>query len=116
MRISDWSSDVCSSDLQPQGAQKSITRVDRAAKGQDAPATPFLDPIDQPVTLAAFRGKPLIVNLWATWCAPCLTEMPSLDRLAGQLDGKVQLIVVSADIEGKSEEHTSELQSLLRRS
>src|SRR3546814_3107048 len=101
MRISDWSSDVCSSDLQPQGAQKSITRVDRAAKGQDAPATPFLDPIDQPVTLAAFRGKPLIVNLWATWCAPCLTEMPSLDRLAGQLDGKVQLIVVSADIEGR---------------
>lgn len=86
---------------QPQGAQKSITRVDRAAKGQDAPATPFLDPIDQPVTLAAFRGKPLIVNLWATWCAPCLTEMPSLDRLAGQLDGKVQLIVVSADIEGR---------------
>src|SRR3546814_15452940 len=56
---------------------------------------------DQPVTLAAFRGKPLIVNLWATWCAPCLTEMPSLDRLAGQLGGKAQLIVLSVDLEGR---------------
>src|SRR3546814_4228937 len=61
---------------QPQGAQKSITRVDRAAKGQDAPATPFLDPIDPPVTLAPFRGKPLIVNLWATWCPPPPPQTP----------------------------------------
>lgn len=87
---------------QPQGkAQGPIAKIDRATNGQDAPATPFLDPKDQPVTLATFRGKPLVVNLWATWCAPCLVEMPSLDRLAGQLDGKAQLIVVSVDLEGR---------------
>lgn len=85
---------------QPQ-EQASIARIDRSLAGQEAPATPFLGPQDQPVTLAAFRGKPLIVNLWATWCAPCLTEMPSLDRLAGQLGGKAQLIVLSVDLEGR---------------
>src|SRR3546814_20977774 len=82
---------------QPQ-EQASIARIDRSLAGQEAPATPFLGPQDQPVTPAAFRGKPLIVNLWATWCAPCLTDMPSLDRLAGQLGGRAQLIVLSVDL------------------
>src|SRR3546814_9025952 len=110
---------------QPQ-EQASIARIDRSLAGQEAPATPFLGPQDQPVTLAAFRGKPLIVNLWATWCAPCLTEMPSLDRLAGQLGGKAPLIVLSVDLEGRkavtpyfqkrSEGHKSELQQLMRTS
>ena len=89
---------------EPQESVSGIAKIDSSARGHEAPATPFLDAQDQPVTLAAFRGKPLIVNLWATWCAPCLKEMPALDRLAGQLDregGKVRLIAVSVDIEGR---------------
>lgn len=39
----------------------------------------------QPRTLADFAGRPLIVNLWASWCAPCLDEMPALDALAREL-------------------------------
>src|SRR3546814_4306206 len=54
---------------QPQ-EQASIARIDRSLAGQEAPATPFLGPKDQPVTLAAFRGKPMHANLLATWCAP----------------------------------------------
>src|SRR3546814_13826243 len=54
--------------------QASIARIDRSLAGQEAPATPLLGPQDQPVTLAAFRGKPLIVTLWATSCALCMPE------------------------------------------
>lgn len=39
----------------------------------------------QPRTLADFTGRPLLVNLWASWCAPCRVEMPSLNALAQQL-------------------------------
>ena len=34
------------------------------------------------VALSAFRGRPLVLNFWATWCAPCVAELPDLDRLA----------------------------------
>src|SRR5690349_10310101 len=50
---------------------------------QPAPETGFTDIDGKPASLAAFTGKPTVVNLWATWCEPCLKEMPSLERLQG---------------------------------
>ena len=52
------------------------------------------------VKLAQFQGRPTVVNLWATWCAPCKAEMPALDRYAARAKGKVNVITVSQDIEG----------------
>jgi thiol-disulfide isomerase/thioredoxin len=43
--------------------------------------------------LSEFRGKPLVINVWASWCAPCRQEMASLDRLA-QLSGGKQFAVI----------------------
>jgi thiol-disulfide isomerase/thioredoxin len=37
-----------------------------------------------PLAMAAWRGRPLLLNFWATWCAPCITEMPLLDRFASE--------------------------------
>lgn len=77
-----------------------VGTVDRSKKGEAAPDYGFLDPAGKPVTLAAFRGKPLLVNLWATWCAPCVREMPTLDRLAVREKDKLQVLVISQDLDG----------------
>jgi thiol-disulfide isomerase/thioredoxin len=57
---------------------------------------------EQPTNLAVYKGKPVIVNLWATWCGPCVTEMPSLVKLAGHLkDQGVAVVAISEDRGGK---------------
>src|SRR5215211_896261 len=51
------------------------------------PSLTFNDPEGRPITLAAFKGRTVLLNLWATWCVPCRHEMPALDRLQGELGG-----------------------------
>jgi thiol-disulfide isomerase/thioredoxin len=76
-------------------------RLDRSRAGTPAPTNSFQDPQGRPTTLAAFRGRPLLVNLWATWCGPCVVEMPALDRLAAAQDGRVQVLAISQDTDGR---------------
>lgn len=58
----------------------------------------FSGPDGQPLTLAAFAGKVTLLNVWATWCAPCRQEMPALDRLQAALGGDAFSVVpVSID-------------------
>ncbi len=47
----------------------------------------FTDSLGQPTDLAAFRGRVVLLNIWATWCAPCREELPTLDALQAQLGG-----------------------------
>ncbi len=66
--------------------------------GQKLPTLDVLDLQGRPVTLAPQPGKLLIINLWATWCAPCRHEMPSLQRLARKLgDDRLTLVGLSVD-------------------
>lgn len=63
-----------------------------------APATPFVDAAGKTHTLADFKGKALVVNLWATWCAPCVQEMPTLAKLADETRGQnVIILPISLD-------------------
>jgi thiol-disulfide isomerase/thioredoxin len=83
--------------------------VDRAAKGEVAalavakPSKPvtqlaFSGPDGQPETLDAFKGRVVLLNLWATWCVPCRQEMPALDRLEAKLGGKdFHVVAVNID-------------------
>ena len=73
--------------------------VDISERGAPMPKDAFVAPDDKSVTLASFRGKPLLVNLWATWCVPCVREMPSLDRLAARTRGKLRVLAVNQDSE-----------------
>ena len=62
---------------------------------------PFADAEGKPVTLDRYRGKVLLVNFWATWCAPCIHEMPTLDRLQKALGGAdFAVLTVSLDRKG----------------
>ncbi len=76
-------------------------RLDRSHAGEAAPATAFEDPEGKPASLADFRGRPVLLNLWATWCAPCIAEMPTLDRLAAREAGRLHVLTVSQDLDGR---------------
>jgi thiol-disulfide isomerase/thioredoxin len=74
-------------------------RLDRSHAGAAAPDTAFEDGNGRPVRLSAFRGRPLLVNLWATWCGPCVVEMPSLDALAQRQSEAIKVLTISQDAE-----------------
>lgn len=65
--------------------------------------SPFVDAHGAAVGIKSFRGKIVILNLWAPWCVPCLKEMPSLDRLAASLPAdKFAVVAVTQDPPGES--------------
>jgi len=72
-----------------------------AAAARDVPQMTFLGPAERPYTLEEFRGKLVLVNIWATWCAPCREEMPALDRLQQALGGPdFEVVALSIDKDG----------------
>lgn len=86
-------------EAQPQAssADSPAAGVDRSHKGSELPDFVLTDPTGKKLELTNLKGKPLLVNLWATWCAPCVAELPALDRLAGTLDGKVKVLTINQD-------------------
>jgi thiol-disulfide isomerase/thioredoxin len=80
-------------DAAPVGA------VVRKFAGTPLPAMQFSNADGAVLDLAAQDG-PVLINLWATWCAPCVVEMPQLDALAADLEGEVRVVTISQDIRG----------------
>ena len=71
------------------------------ASPRPLPEIAFVDGAGKPVTLAAFRGRTVLLNVWATWCPPCREEMPSLDRLQKALGGPAfEVVALSIDAGG----------------
>ncbi|RST51904.1 TlpA family protein disulfide reductase [Variovorax sp. MHTC-1] len=61
----------------------------------------FSDGEGKPTSLAAFRGRFVLLNVWATWCPPCVEEMPTLDRLQATLGGPgFEVVALSVDRSG----------------
>jgi thiol-disulfide isomerase/thioredoxin len=91
-------------------ASKAVTeRLAPLAKGQVAavgvshapkppPVISFAGDDGQPKSLSDFKGKMILVNLWATWCVPCRQEMPALDKLQADLGGSdFQVVAINVD-------------------
>lgn len=75
--------------------------VDRASAPVAAPAFALADLSGQRVSLASLSGKVVLLNFWATWCVPCRTEMPGMERLWQRYrDRGLAIVAVSVDEEG----------------
>jgi thiol-disulfide isomerase/thioredoxin len=71
-----------------------------AFPARGAPDVPF-ELAGKELALADFKGKTILVNFWATWCAPCLKELPSLDALQAELGGPdFEVVAIAADPRG----------------
>ena len=64
------------------------------------PAFRLEDPAGAVLDSATLAGTPVLLNLWATWCAPCVKEMPLLDSLAADYEGRLKVLTVSEDMQG----------------
>lgn len=84
--------------------------VSRSGTGKDAAVSELYalslpDPAGKTQTLKQWQGKVLVVNFWATWCPPCLKEMPGFSRLQRQYADKgVQFVGIGIDSPGKIQE------------
>lgn len=68
---------------------------------QALPSIEFHDGDGEPLTLAHFRGRVILLNVWATWCRPCKAEMPSLNALAAHFqNGQFTIVPLSVDLSG----------------
>jgi thiol-disulfide isomerase/thioredoxin len=68
---------------------------------QEVPELRFADGAGRERTLADFRGRTILLNIWATWCPPCLKEMPALDNLQAELGGSgFEVVALSIDRAG----------------
>ena len=78
-----------------------LAKFELAGAPKALPEIGFTDADDKPLGLADYKGKVVLLNFWATWCAPCVKEMPSLDRLQAEM-GKDRFAVVPLSLDGPS--------------
>jgi peroxiredoxin len=65
--------------------------------GDEAPDFSLKDASGKPWSLRALRGRPVLLNFWATWCPPCVEEMPSLENLSRRVGDSLTVVTVSLD-------------------
>jgi len=81
----------------------SLAALSTPAEAKSAPEYAFRDRTGTAVRFSAFRGKVLVVNLWAMWCAPCKAEMPTLQALAKAYEANEDLVVLPINVDATPE-------------
>lgn len=95
-----------------QSKDVAVEKLDRSHKGEPLPDITLVDPTGESLDLSSLKGKPLLINLWATWCAPCIAEMPTLDAL---IDREEELGVVVLPISQDMDQDDKVVEILRRR-
>lgn len=87
--------------VQPQatsGSAAVVGAIDRSRKGSAMPDMQLKDGAGRELNLASLRGRPVLINLWATWCAPCVAELPQLNQLAATR-ADLKVLTVNQDLD-----------------
>ncbi len=83
----------------PELAKGTLEKLQLVKAPKPLPDLAFNDADDKPLKLADYKGKIVLLNFWATWCAPCVKEMPSLDRLQAEM-GKDKFVILPLSLDG----------------
>ena len=75
--------------------------IDRSQAGAQVPDVVLTDADGRKLSLREPDGRPTLLNLWATWCAPCIKEMPLLDTLAADYAGDLDVVTASQDLQAE---------------
>ena len=87
--------------LQTKDSSFNLSGRPRLGKGVPAPDFTLPDLDGKTVNLADYKGKVVLLNIWATWCPPCVEEMPSMEKLHQELKDKdFEILAVSIDVSG----------------
>ena len=90
--------------LQNKDSLFNLSGKPRLLKGVPAPNFTFPDLDGKMVSLDDYKGKVVLLNIWATWCPPCVDEMPSMEKLHQALKGEAfEILAVSIDVLGAKE-------------
>jgi thiol-disulfide isomerase/thioredoxin len=86
-----------------QYAKGALEKLTVAQNPAPVPAIPFSDAEGKPMTAADLKGRVVVMNLWATWCGPCKTEMPTLAALQASYPDKNKLLVAMVSVDRDSD-------------
>jgi thiol-disulfide isomerase/thioredoxin len=88
-------------NIGPELLQGTLAKFQLAKQPKPLPDLAFNGADDMPLKLGDYKGKIVLLNFWATWCGPCVKEMPSLDRLQAEM-GKDKFVVLPLSLDGPS--------------
>ncbi|MGV8878915.1 MAG: TlpA family protein disulfide reductase [Sphingobacteriaceae bacterium] len=89
--------------------QPSVKNINslRSRKGLEVPDIAFRNQAGEQINLSALKGKVVFINFWATWCPPCIAEMPSIHSLQQKFDQNKQFVLLMVDVDNRLEQSTA---------
>lgn len=84
--------------------QSSVDLINVLPKSYPIEAVPFKDAQGKSIDFSQYKGQVVMVNMWATWCPPCVRELPAIDRFKAKFDpNEFRILPISIDMKGKEQ-------------